>query len=62
MARGVGFEPGLIDLILDEATDTTLPVLQFALTRLWETQRGKALTFAGHHDMGGVRGALDRFA
>ena len=62
IARGVGFEPGLIDLILDEATGTTLPVLQFALTRLWETQHGKALTFAGHHDMGGVRGALDRFA
>ena len=62
IARGVGFEPGLIDLILDEAADTTLPVLQFALTRLWETQRGKTLTFAGYHDMGGVRGALDRFA
>ena len=40
-ARGVGFEPGLIDLILRDAADTTLPVLQFALTRLWETQRGK---------------------
>jgi V8-like Glu-specific endopeptidase len=61
-ARGVGFEPGLIDLILDEAAGTTLPVLQFALTRLWETQRGKTLTFAGYHDMEGVRGALDRFA
>ena len=62
MARGVGFEPGLIDVILDEAAGTTLPVLQFALTRLWETQRGKALTFAGYYDVGGVRGALDRFA
>ena len=61
-ARGVGFEPGLLDLILQEATDTTLPVLQFALTRLWETQRGKTLTFARYHEMGGVRGALDRFA
>ena len=37
-------------------------MLEFTLTRLWQAQRGKTLTFAGYHAMGGVRGALDRFA
>ena len=39
-----------------------LPLLEFTLTKLWETQRRRTLTFAGYHEMGGVRGALDRFA
>jgi WD40 repeat protein len=61
-AGGVSFERGLADQILHEATGSALPVLQFALTRLWETQRHKTLTFAGYHALGGVRGALDRFS
>lgn len=61
-ARGVGFEPGLADQIVADAADGALPVLEFTLTRLWQAQRRKTLTFAGYHAMGGVRGALDRFA
>jgi hypothetical protein len=61
-ARGVGFEPGLADQIVAGAADGALPVLEFTLTRLWQAQRRKTLTFAGYHAMGGVRGALDRFA
>ena len=37
-------------------------MLEFTLAKLWETQRHRTLTFAGYHAMGGVRGALDRFA
>ena len=61
-AYGVQFERGLIDQILSEAADGSLPVLEFTLTRLWATQRRKSLAFTGYHAMGSVRGALDRFA
>jgi V8-like Glu-specific endopeptidase len=60
--RGVAFEPGLVDQILSDATGGALPLLEFTLTKLWETQRHKTLTFAGYQQMGGVRGALDIFA
>jgi WD40 repeat protein len=60
--RGVSFEPGLADQIVADAAGGALPVLEFTLTRLWQAQRRKTLTFTGYHGMGGVRGALDRFA
>jgi hypothetical protein len=61
-ARRVAFEPGLVDQIISDAVGGALPVLEFTLAKLWETQRHSILTFAGYHGMGGVRGALDRFA
>jgi WD40 repeat protein len=61
-AHGVGFEPGLADQILSDTADGSLPLLEFTLTKLWETQRGRTLTFAGYHQMGRVYGALDAFA
>ena len=61
-ARDVGFEPGLADQILRDAAGGALPLLEFTLTKLWGTQRRRTLTFAGYHQMGGVHGALDRFA
>ena len=61
-ARGVRFEQGLVEQILADAAGGSLPVLEFTLTKLWETQRHKTLTFNGYHQMGGVRGALNRFA
>ena len=60
--RGVKFEPRLANQILSDAADGALPVLEFMLTRLWNTQRHKTLTFRGYHSIGSVRGALDRFA
>ena len=60
--RRVMFEQGLADQIIKDAADGTLPVLEFVLTRLWNTQRHKTLTFVGYHSIGSVRGALDRFA
>ena len=61
-AREVSFEPLLVDQILDDAAGGSLPLLEFTLTRLWETQRHKTLTFTGYRQMGGVQGALDQFA
>jgi hypothetical protein len=59
---GVRFEPGLIDQIVADAAGGALPLLEFTLTQLWDTQRHKTLTFTGYHRMGGVHGALNRFA
>jgi WD40 repeat protein len=61
-ARGVAFRGGLVDQILDDAAGGSLPVLEFTLAKLWETQRRKALTLDGYQQIGGVRGVLDRFA
>ncbi|MEO3854934.1 trypsin-like peptidase domain-containing protein [Acrocarpospora sp. B8E8] len=38
-----------------------LPLLQFALTRLWEQQRGRELSLESYHQIGGVS-ALGRYA
>ena len=62
VARKVAFEPLLVDKIVSDAAGGALPLLEFTLTKLWETQRRKTLTFAGYYKMGGVSGALDRFA
>ena len=56
------FESGLVDQIVQDAAGGALPLLEFTLTQLWDRQRGKTITFAGYHEMGGVRGALNRFA
>jgi hypothetical protein len=61
-ARDVGFELGLADQILSDAVGGSVPLLEFTLTKLWGTQRRRTLTFVGDHQMGGVQGALDRFA
>ena len=61
-ARSVEFQGGLVDQIVSDAATGSLPLLQFTLTRLWQTQRRKLMDFNGYHAMGGVRGALDRFA
>jgi hypothetical protein len=58
----VHFEAGLVDIIVSDAGAGSLPLLEFTLTRLWDTQRHKELNFAGYHGMGGVQGTLDRFA
>lgn len=45
-----------------EAAAGALPLVEFTLTKLWPTQRRKTLDLTGYQTMGGVRGALDRFA
>jgi hypothetical protein len=39
-----------------------LPLLEFALTELWAHQQRRRLTFGDYHSLGGVAGALDRYA
>jgi WD40 repeat protein len=60
----VTFEAGLVDRILDDvgAEPGNLPLLEFALTLLWESQAGRTLTHASYEALGGVEGALARYA
>ncbi|MBD2214697.1 pentapeptide repeat-containing protein [Nostoc linckia FACHB-104] len=57
---GVTFEPGLIERILDDVDSEpgNLPLLEFALTLLWEKRTNKQLTHAAYEAIGEVQGAL----
>ncbi len=61
---GWTFEPGLVDLILDDVGDEpgALPLLSHALLETWRQRRGRTLTFASYVESGGVRGAIARTA
>jgi hypothetical protein len=65
-ARRVGleFEPGLVDRLLDDVGDEpgNLPLLEFALTELWEGREGRRLTKAAYEALGRVAGAIGRRA
>ena len=63
-ARGVSYEDGLArQIALDAAGGGGgLPLMEFALTELWVRQRRRRLTFADYHFLGGVEGALERYA
>ncbi len=56
--HGVTFESGLVERILDEVGEAAgrLPLLEFALTQLWERQEGGRLTHAAYEAIGGVEG------
>ncbi len=60
----VTFEPGLVERILEDVGDEpgNLPLLEFALTQLWERQEYRRLTHAAYEAIGGVKGALIRHA
>ncbi|VAW34605.1 High-affnity carbon uptake protein Hat/HatR [hydrothermal vent metagenome] len=60
----VQLEDGLIDRILDDmGTDgRNLPLLEFALTELWQQQNGHQLSHTAYERIGQVRGALARHA
>lgn len=57
---GLAFEPGLLELILDEVADEpgALPLLQFVLQLLWERQSQGFLTHAAYQSFGGLHKAL----
>lgn len=59
-ASGVRFEDGLVSRILDDlrAEPGQLPLLEFALTLLWEQQRAGTLTHEGYEAVGRVDHAL----
>jgi WD40 repeat protein/serine/threonine protein kinase/DNA-binding XRE family transcriptional regulator len=61
-SRGAGLtlEPGLCQRIIGDLGDQpgTLPLLQYALTELFERRVGRRLTLSAYQDSGGVLGAL----
>ncbi len=60
----VALEPGLMAEIVADVTDQpgTLPLLQYALTELFERRSGSTLTLEAYQEIGGVLGALGRRA
>ncbi|WP_392531355.1 WD40 repeat domain-containing protein [Nostoc sp. C117] len=61
---GVTFATGLVERILDDVEDQpgNLPLLEFALTELWNKRSGKQLTHKIYEEIGQVEGALARHA
>lgn len=57
---GVGFEPGVVQRIVSEVQEQpgALPLLQYALTELFDTRTVDLLTGPGYQATGGVIGAL----
>ena len=60
----VGFEPGLVDAILDdvEKGPGSLPLLQFALREMWGRLKTPLMMPADYDAIGGVDGALAKRA
>ncbi len=73
---GLEFESSLVDTVVGDALEMTiateeeskagrstiLPLLEFALTQLWEQRQDGILTHQGYHDIGGVTGGLTQWA
>ena len=57
---GLEFEPGLVNRILREVGEEpgSLPLLEYALTQLWDKRCGGMLTSAAYDAFGGVAGAI----
>jgi WD40 repeat protein len=61
---GLLLEPGLAERILEECADIEqpLPLVEFALTQLWESRENGFLTHRAYGAIGRVAGALGRWA
>ncbi len=61
---GVTYEPGLAATIIDDVLyqPGALPLMQYALTELFEDRDGRTLTHAAYETIGGTTGALARRA
>jgi KaiC/GvpD/RAD55 family RecA-like ATPase len=57
---GVHFEAGLVERFLEDVRGEpgALPLLEFALTELWEKRRGGLLTHQAYEEFDGVGGAI----
>ncbi|MBG0564638.1 nSTAND1 domain-containing NTPase [Actinoplanes aureus] len=64
LPTGIRYEAGLVDRILADAGDDPghLALLEFSLTVLWERRTGDLLTHMAYQALGGVAGALTRYA
>jgi formylglycine-generating enzyme required for sulfatase activity len=62
--NGWDFQPGLVDLILqDIGTEPgALPLLSHALLETWKRRQGRTLTLQGYHEAGGVKKAITQTA
>jgi hypothetical protein len=62
--NGWDFQPGLVDLILqDVGTEPgALPLLSHALLETWKRRQGRALTLQGYAEAGGVKKAIAQTA
>ncbi|MEJ2711145.1 MAG: BTAD domain-containing putative transcriptional regulator, partial [Anaerolineales bacterium] len=62
--QGVGIEAGLVGRILDDVGEEpgNLPLLEFTLTLLWQRLEQGWMTHAAYESLGGVQGALARYA
>jgi len=62
--RGVIYEPGLTERLLDDVGDEpgNLPLLQFALDELWTRRAGYQITYDAYDEIGRVSGALASYA
>ena len=61
---GVGVEPALVAQMVSDVADqpAALPLLQYALTEVFDRHDGAALSVAAYREVGGVGGALARRA
>jgi Novel STAND NTPase 1/TIR domain len=61
---GISFEAGLIDRILDniEQQPGGLPLLEYALTELWQRRNNLTLPHSAYDAIGGVAGAISKRA
>ena len=65
---GITLEEGLTERIIGDLTrngetpSSTLPLLEFTLTQLWESRRDGVLTHDAYQDIDGVTGSLARWA
>jgi Tol biopolymer transport system component len=59
-SAGVHFEAGLVERFLEDVRGEpgALPLLEFALTELWERRQGGLLTHEAYEEFGGVGGAI----
>ena len=61
---GLKVEPGLVEILLQDLDRSAgdLPLLQFALQKLWERRDNGKLTLKAYQTLGGIKGALERQA
>ncbi|MFQ5856208.1 MAG: trypsin-like peptidase domain-containing protein, partial [Anaerolineae bacterium] len=61
---GLRFEPGLVETIVEEAGEVghPLPLLESALTQLWEKREDGTLTHTAYQAAGRVAGAIGQWA
>ena len=63
-AVGVDLDPGLVERIVADVAGQpgALPMVQHALSLLWQQRKERRLTLAAYDAIGGVAGALERHA